>query len=126
MSFEQLKDSMHLHPKPIMIKIYTDWCAICKIQNKQFNKDKEIMSKLSTKYYFVELNAEAKKTILFNQKTYKYIPNGLSSGLHELAFYLGNNNGQLAYPTWVMLSSNYEIIGQYNGLLKAEDIKKVL
>lgn len=124
-SFGQLEDSMRIFPKPILIKITTNWCAICKLQDQQILKDPELLKVLAEKYYLVELNAETKETIVFNNKKYNYIPNGTSSGIHELAYMLGNQKGQLSYPTWVIIDQNYNIIFQYGGVLKSDILKKL-
>lgn len=118
LSFEQLQDSIAISPKPILIQITTSWCTICKLQKQQISKDKKLTKILSTKYYFLELDAETKTTILFNKKWYRYIANGLTSGINELAFELGNKKGQLSYPTWVILNKEYQVIFQHQGLIK--------
>lgn len=122
--FESLSDSIITNPKPILIKIYTNWCAICKIQDKKIEKDTAIQKLLSEKVYYLTLNAESKETIVFNDKSYSYKPNGAKSGHHELATILTNNSS--AYPHWVLLSPNYKILGSYSGLLKEEELKELL
>lgn len=123
-SFEELQDKIIRSQKPILIKIEAPWCSVCKIQNKQIEKDRELKKILSEKYYYLELDAETKQDIIFNNKTYSFVPQGLSSGTHELASEL-NDNSQ-AYPAWILLTSDYKIISRYNGLIKAGKLKKLL
>ncbi|GGB70882.1 hypothetical protein GCM10007424_08600 [Flavobacterium suaedae] len=123
-SFESLSDSINLNPKPILIKIYADWCAVCKIQDKKIEKDTAIQKLLSEKVYYLTLNAESKETIVFNSKSYSYKPNGTKSGHHELATLL--TYGSSEYPYWVLLSPDYKEMGSYSGLLNEEQLKKVL
>ncbi len=125
-SFEQLQDSMQLNSKSIIIKIYTDWCSYCKMQDKQISKDSTLQRLLQEKYYFIELNAETKKEIIFNGKKYKFISNGLSGGIHELAFLLGNTNGELSYPSWVILNDSYQIMHRFRGLLKNKELRQII
>lgn len=123
-SFEELQDKITQNQKPILIKIEAPWCSICKIQNKQIEKDTELKKILSEKYYYLKLDAETKQDIVFNNKTYSFIPQGLSSGTHSLASEL-NNNSQ-AYPAWILLSPDYKIISRYNVLIKSQQLKKLL
>lgn len=123
-SFEALSDSISLNPKPILIKIYADWCAVCKIQDKKIEKDTAIQKLLSEKVYYLTLNAEVEETIVFNGKSYGYKPNGTKNGHHELATMLTNIDS--AYPYWILLSPDYKILGDYSGLLKEEQLKELL
>ena len=123
-NFEKLPEKIALSPKPILIKVYTEWCAICKIQDKKIEKDTALQELLKNSCYYLELNAETTETILFNGKEYNYIPQGANSGYHELSAYL--TEGKLSYPCWVVLSSKYEILGIYNGLLKNSQLKELL
>ncbi len=123
-TFEELPEKMAASPKPILIKIYTDWCAVCKIQDKKIEKDTALQELLKNNCYLLELNAETTETIVFNNKKYSYIPQGASNGYHELSTYLTENTS--AYPYWVLLSPEYEILGTYSGLLKNNQLKELL
>lgn len=123
-NFEKLPEKIALSPKPILIKIYADWCAVCKIQDKKIEKDAALQKLLKNSCYYLELNAETTETIVFNNKKYKYIPQGANSGYHELSAYL--TEGKSAYPYWVLLSSDYEILGAYSGLIENDQLKELL
>ena len=123
-NFETLSEKTALHPRPILIKIYTDWCAVCKIQDKKIEKDKVLQELLKNSCYYLELNAETTETIVFNNKKYKYIPQGANSGYHELSAYLTESKS--AYPCWILLSPKHEVLGIYNGLLKNSQLKELL
>ncbi|KAF2519897.1 thioredoxin family protein [Flavobacterium salilacus subsp. salilacus] len=123
-TFEGLPEKAAAKPKPILIKVYTDWCAVCKIQDKKIENDKELQDLLSDKIYYLTFNAETTKNILFNDKEYNYIPQGAGNGYHELSVYL--TEGKQSYPCWVLFSSKYEVLGVYNGLLKNSQLKELL
>lgn len=122
-SFNELALKMAEKPRPVIIKVYTDWCSVCKIQDKQLAKDKELQKMLAEDFYYVEFNAEARQDILFNNRNYHFMHNGKSGGVHELALLLLGK--QPAYPGWAFLSSNYETIDAYRGLLKSEQLKTI-
>lgn len=122
-TFNELALKMAEKPRPVIIKMYTDWCSACKIQDKQLAKDKELQKILSADFYYMELNAEAREDILFNNRNYHFIANGKSGGVHELVLALLGK--QPAYPGWVFLSPGYETIDVYRGLLKSPDLKNI-
>jgi hypothetical protein len=123
-TFEELSLKMMEHPKPIVIKIYTDWCGVCKIQDKQIEKDAELQQMLAKDFYYIEFNAETRADILYNNKMYRFIPHGTKGGVHELALALGGK--QLSYPCWIIIAPGYQVITTYNGLLKSRELKNNL
>lgn len=122
-SFNELALKMAENPRPVIIKMFTDWCSVCKIQDKQLAKDKELQKMLAEDFYYVEFNAESKEDILYNNRNYHFVHNGKSGGVHELALLLLGK--QPAYPGWVFISPLYETIDVNRGLLKSEQLKTV-
>lgn len=122
-SFKELEQKMTQQPRPILIKMYTGWCAICKIQDKQIEKDSALQQLLANNYYYIELDAESREPITFNTTIYTFIPHG-TGGLHALAALLGDS--KCAYPSWVLLSPDYKIEARYNGLIKSGELVKIL
>ncbi|MCO6148204.1 thioredoxin family protein [Flavobacterium sp. NRK1] len=122
-TFTELTLKMAQEPRPIIIKIYTDWCAICKLQNKQIEKDSNLMQLLVNNYYYIAFNAESHEAIVFNGKVYHFIPQG-TGGINALAAEL--SKAKSSYPYWVFLDSDYKILFQYNGLLKSKHLNTLL
>ncbi|WP_257670417.1 thioredoxin family protein [Parapedobacter tibetensis] len=121
----ELTDSMRLHPKPALILLSTSWCTYCRMQKAQLNKNEDFQS-ASTYLYFSEFDAETKETVIFNDTTYQFKPTGASTGSHELAHALGNLNGRLGFPTWVLINENFEILFKYAGVLKPKELTELL
>lgn len=115
LTFAQLHDSMALHPKPVVVKVYTDWCSYCKLQDMQVKRSPALRQLLTEKYYYVELNAESRSPIVFNDTTYSFIPYG-TLGLHALAAKLMQQGA--GYPAWVVLDSSYRVTAFRSGMLK--------
>lgn len=122
LSLKVLADSMEHAPKPILMLISTDWCSYCQLQKAQLAKRKNLKEMIQHAYY-VELDAESTDTLIFDDKPYAYINNGASKGIHELAIALGGDNGNLAYPTWVLLDSHYNVLFRLQGLLNKASVK---
>ncbi|WP_262248634.1 thioredoxin family protein [Parapedobacter soli] len=122
----ELTDSMRVQPKPALILISTSWCTYCRMQQVQLKKSSTVFQAAPSQIYFSELDAETKEDLMFNHKTYRFVPSGASTGSHELAFTLGNINNRLAFPTWVLVDSNFEIIFKFPGILKAAELAELL
>ena len=117
-SIHDIKDSLNVKEKSILIKIETDWCGFCKKMDKEVFPNKKVAKELNKNYYYVKLNAESQEQILFNDTIYKYaIYPGSKKGLHQLAKKLGTQNGQIKYPTIVLLNSKYEVVKLLDGYL---------
>lgn len=121
----ELTDSMRLHPKPALVLITTEWCTYCRMQQAQLKRNREF-HEASSYLYFSEFDAETKETLVFNDATYRFKPTGASTGSHELAFALGSLNNRLAYPTWVLLNENFEIIFKFPGVIQADELSALL
>lgn len=125
-SFSEL-DSLLVHdPKPVLVFIHTDWCRYCLGMQQVTFSDEEVEAILQEEIYFVSLDAESEEDIVFRNHRFRFMPSGRGTGLHELAYELGNQNGELAYPTTCILNPAYEIDFQYSGFIPARKMKKVL
>lgn len=112
--------------KRTIIHIYTDWCAVCKIESFHLNKDKELVEMMNDNFYFINFEAEkTKEKINFQGKEFSYLPNG-NSGIHELALALSQNQTQPVYPLWIILNENQELIYYHEGQFKPEKMKQKL
>ena len=122
-TFEELPQKLAEEPRPILVKVYTTWCAVCKIQDKKIEKDEALKKLLSEKCYFLELDAGSRKTIFFNNTEYRFLGNG-TGGMQSLAAAMANPKD--GYPTWVLLDANYKFIDKYNGLVETEQLRELL
>lgn len=124
-SFSELEKEQLKNPKPAIILIYTDWCKYCKSMKKVFEKE-QISNALNQDFYTLFLNAEERQEISFLGKGFRFMPTGIKTGTHELAYTLGEINGQLSYPSLVILNSKHEIIFQYAGFIDAITLERII
>jgi thioredoxin-related protein len=124
LSFRQLADSMTLHPKPVVVKIVTDWCPYCRLQDRQIATSAEVQQVLRTDCYFVELNAEVDQPLVFNDTTYAFLTNGAAHGIHQLALKLAGPVP--AYPAWIVLDERYIPQARYTGMLRSKELLQFL
>ena len=125
-TFEEVEKLHQKNPKPIVVFVYTDWCKICHGMKKNTFKNEEVIRLLNDKFYFIKLNAESKKDIVFLEKTFVYRPTGKNTGVHELANELASIKKRIAYPTTTILNSKFEIDLQLDGYVNSKKMKKIL
>lgn len=95
------------------------------MQNTTFKND-SVITLLNNKFYFVDFDAEEKRSVKFNGHTFNYKPTGSNTGIHELAEQLATVDQKISYPTLCFLNSKYEIIFQYNQYLNTHDLLNIL
>lgn len=125
-SFVEVDSLQQIQKRKIIVFIHTDWCQFCQRMKNTTFKNQDIIQKLNSDFYFIDLNAEEKRDITFNNKTFKYKPSGNNVGVHELALQLGTMNNQIVYPVLCVLNEKREIILQYNNYLNPKDFKVLL
>ncbi|MCP4522175.1 MAG: DUF255 domain-containing protein, partial [Cytophagales bacterium] len=69
-TLEEVEELMKKEPRKIIIDVYTDWCHWCKKMDKTTFNHPEIAKYINKNFYAVKINAESKKSITFNNKTY--------------------------------------------------------
>ena len=119
-SFDDINDSLRKEAKPVLIFIHTDWCKYCKMQENTTFKDVEVIQELNDTYYCIQLNAEVSDSIFFLGRTYYKSPNSY----HELAIFLGKDEGKLSFPTTVILDASLQLMNRIIGLAKRENFVK--
>ena len=124
--FEAIDSLQQIQKRKIIVFIHTDWCQFCQRMKSTTFKNQEIIQKLNSDFYFIDLNAEEKRDISFNNQVFKYQPSGNNVGINELAIQLGTINNQIVYPVLCVLNDKNEIILQYSNYLNATDFKLLL
>jgi thioredoxin-related protein len=122
MSFEEAVEKSKKEKRKIFIDVYTDWCGWCKVMDKKTFNDPTVAKLLNEKFYPVKFDAEQSEDVVFNGKTFKFVPYG-NRGTHELAAALLNN--QLSYPTVVFLDEEFRIIQPLQGFREAPEFHMI-
>ncbi|MFZ4931012.1 thiol:disulfide interchange protein [Chryseobacterium sp. Mn2064] len=125
-TFSEIETLQKVSPRPMVIHLYTDWCAVCKIESYHLSKDKELVGLMNDHFYFVNFEAEkTKEKIRFQNRDFEYLQNG-SSGIHELALALSKNKNQPVYPLWVFLDKHQNLVYYQEGQMTSEKMKQKL
>lgn len=125
-TFEEVDRMQSIKNQKTIVFIHTNWCQFCQRMLQTTFKDQEIIEKLNSAFYYIDLNAEDKRDIVFNNQVFKYKPLGINVGVHELALQLGTINNQIVYPVICVLNQKNEIIFQYNNYLGPKEFKVLL
>ncbi|MGR3854415.1 MULTISPECIES: thioredoxin family protein [Chryseobacterium] len=125
-TFSDLEVQQKENPKPVVIHLYTDWCAVCKIESFRMNKDQELVNMVNDHFYFINFEAEkTKEKIHFQNQDFEYLQNG-NSGIHELALALSKNKNQPVYPLWIFLDKHQNLVYYQEGQMTTEKMKQKL
>jgi thioredoxin-related protein len=111
-------------PKKIFIDVFTDWCGWCKKMDQSTFPDPTVIKYMNKYFYAVKFNAEARDTVLYLGNTYVN-PNPKSSrSTHQLATTL--LQGQLYYPSFVILDEKMAVITKTMGYKEPKDVEPLL
>jgi thioredoxin-related protein len=103
MSLDDAAAGLEKEKRPVLIDLYTDWCSWCKVMDKKTYGNSNVSGYVQQKFYPVKFDAEGRKSITWNGKTYDF---NARQKTHDFAIYL--TNGQLSYPTTVFIPADGE------------------
>jgi len=112
--------------RPIVIFMHATWCTFCRNMEHTTFKNEPVKELLSSEFYFISFDGEDKRNLEYNDITYQYRPHSHTSGTNELGKHLGAIDGQLVYPTLVIMSPTQEIIGRYGTFLTSNELLAIL
>ena len=124
--FSQIDSLMQKEQRPVAVFLHAEWCKFCKNMEQTTFKNESVIKLLNQKYYFISFDGAQKEAVRFRDHLFSYRPSGRNTGTHELATALGQMNGTLAFPTFVLLNADYEIVFQLNSFIDGGDLKKIL
>ena len=124
--FEQIDSLQKIEKKIVVVFIHTNWCKYCEAMKHTTFKNKELINTLNKNFYFINFDAEEKRSIAFNNNTFHYKPTGYQTGINELAEQLGDIKGKVSFPGLCILDADNQIIYQHNEFLSAKNFKNIL
>ena len=125
-TFKQLDSLQTIERRKVIVFIHTDWCRYCQAMKKTTFKAKEVVKMLDEHYWFIQLNAEEKRTIQFNGQVYNFKPTGNNIGIHGLAEQLGSKDGKVSFPTVCIISPDYNVLIRYDQFISAPNFLKLI
>lgn len=105
MSWDEMVKAQETERKKVFLDVYTDWCGWCKKMDASTFLDPNIAAVMNSGFYAVKLDAEMKETLEFNGYTFTNPNPGAKRSTHQFAVSL--LDGQLSYPSFVILDENF-------------------
>jgi thioredoxin-related protein len=121
LSLKQAQEKGKTEPKILIIDIYTDWCYWCKVMEEKTYSHQEVADYINQHFYAVKFNAETRDSISWKGQTFLYNPD---YKVNELALSL--TQGQLAFPTTVIVTPDNNAPQYISGFLKPSDLEPIL
>lgn len=125
-SMESIDTLIKRDVRNIAVLLTADWCHFCKNMEINTLADEEVIKQLNEAFYFVNFDGESKDPVRYQNQTFTFKPSSRSSGTHELAEALGTIDGELTYPTFVIVNPKNEIVFQHSGFLNKDELLAVL
>lgn len=125
-SFNEIDSLQKIEKRTVVVFIHTNWCKFCSAMFSTTFKQEDVIKKMNSDFYFVELDAEEKKTITLNNYPFKHKQTGTHTGIHELAEQLATIGKTISYPTLCFLNEKYEIIYQQQDFVNAKQLLAIL
>lgn len=122
-SWEEAQSRMKEEPRKVVVDVYTDWCGWCKKLDKTTFKNPEIVNFINDNYYAIKFDAEYKKDIIVNGKSYSFLKTG-RRGYHELAAHI--LRGKMSYPSIVFMDEEMNVIQAIAGFQDVKTFNMIL
>lgn len=124
--FDELKGLQQKEKRLVMVLVGTEWCKYCHAMKHSILRNPKIKTTLANNFYTVFLNAEEPDNIIFADQVFKYKPNGVNTGVHQLAEELATIQGQVSYPSLIFLNHKNDIVYQNSGYLEPAKLAVLL
>ncbi len=108
---------------PILLFVYTDWCALCKRTNEQCWADPGLARFINTHFLPVRINAASTDPIAYQGQTYHFVRKQ-SLGYHAFIAHL--MKGQLSFPGLIFLGPGQELLQTFTGFQAPPQMERLL
>jgi thioredoxin-related protein len=107
LSLNEALNKQKAAPKKIIVFTNATFCNSCKVMKKTILADSSISKYLEKQFYLVDLNAEYKEEVVFNEQTFKpgQVPN---FPFHPITLALTRNN--LIFPSLSIIGEKQELL----------------
>jgi thioredoxin-related protein len=124
--FEQVDSLQAVVQRPVVVYMHTTWCKFCALMKNTTFKDKDVVKRLNTNFYFISFDAEEKRDIAFLGQVFKYKPSGVNTGMNQLAEYFAAAAGTTAYPAILFLTADKKIAFTVQGYISSKELMEIL
>ena len=125
-TFDDLPRIQSQEMRHVFVFLTADWCKYCKSVELTSFKNEEVIDQLNKNFYTIIFDIEERLDINLFGREFKYKSTGLNTGVHELAELIGAIDGVLDTPTFLIFDQSLQIIYQYSGFMKTEEVLTLL
>ncbi|MDT0675283.1 thioredoxin family protein [Autumnicola musiva] len=110
-TWPKLEQALQNEPKPVFIFFHAEWCAYCKKIEREVFTNKEVIKKINSDYYAVEMDVETTDTISFDNIEFINKQSLIQrNGVHQLPLLLASRNGvPFSLPATVILDRQFAV-----------------
>lgn len=122
-TFEEAVARTQTNPRKIIVAVYSNFMISSTLFNNTILADSSLTDYINENYYAVKIMAERTDTVVVGGRTFvneQKVPNYP----HQLAIAL--LNGEMYYPTLLMMDEKTSIINKIKGFMKLDDVDAVL
>lgn len=110
-SWPELEQALEKESKPVFIFFHAEWCAYCKKIEREIFTNHEVIKKINSNYYAVEMDVETTDTIHFDQVEFVN-KQALTqrNGVHQLPVLLASRKGiPFSLPATIILDKEFAV-----------------
>ena len=112
--------------KKIFIDAYTDWCGWCKKMDASTFTDPNVIKFMNENYLAVKFDAESYDTITYRGQNSQPKPDKKSRRGTYHYFAAALLDGQLSYPSYIIMDENQNRLAIYKGFMQTEPFLSVI
>tara|TARA_R100000935_G_C2809144_1_gene154155 strand:+ start:74 stop:511 length:438 start_codon:yes stop_codon:yes gene_type:complete len=110
-TWNELEQALQKKPKPVFIFFHAKWCAYCKKIKREIFPKEEVVKKINSEYYAVEMDVEVTDTISFDKVKFMNKQSLTQrNGIHELPLLLASRkNAPFSLPATIILDKKFTV-----------------
>jgi thioredoxin-related protein len=118
---EEAERRLRNDPRPVLIDLYTDWCGWCKVMDRKTYSRQGLIDYVNARFHCVRLNAESREEVKWGARVFGY-----NAQARVNQFALAITDGELAFPTTVIIPADGSKPQSIAGFLDIKDMEILL
>jgi thioredoxin-related protein len=118
LSVDELQEAYAKEPRPIIIDVYTSWCGWCKVMDANTYNNDSVAAYINKHYYAVKFDAETKIAVKWRGRNFQF---NQHYNVNEFSLFI--TNGQMSYPTTVLMAGIDQSVSPLSGYFKPGELE---